>query len=156
MAQLVQLGLIAVLAGFIGTVIMTIAQWIEMAITKRESSTAPGQVFCKVFRINFRTLSDKRKTQLTYLVHFLYGTLWGLLLVLLTVLNVENTMMLILLYFVIVWVQGLVVYTLFDIAPWFWTWGLVPNLKEIFFKILLSGATVGSYIYLQGVMGFVP
>lgn len=155
MTELIQQGLTALLAGFVGTLVMTLAQWVEMIATKRTSSTTPAQAFCKIFKIDFEKLSEKAKTRLTYAIHFLYGTVWGLLLVALSLLNIENMMTVLLIYFLVIWLQGLVVYKAFDIAPWFWTWGLAANFKEVFFKIVLAASTVGAYIYLKGMMGIV-
>ncbi|WP_439883508.1 hypothetical protein ACSX1A_10095 [Pontibacter sp. MBLB2868] len=62
-------------AGLIGTAVMTIAQVIEMQLSGRESSDTPYKAVKKVFGVKAETEEDKET--ITNLTHIAYGTLWG-------------------------------------------------------------------------------
>ncbi|MFD2515148.1 hypothetical protein ACFSRY_14845 [Pontibacter locisalis] len=62
-------------AGLIGTAVMTIAQMIEMQISGRESSDTPYKAVKKIFGV--KAESEEDKETITNLTHIAYGTLWG-------------------------------------------------------------------------------
>jgi hypothetical protein len=64
------------LAGLAGTAAITVGQAIEMELTNREPSTAPAEAVEKVFGI--KAVDDEHKAQVANLVHWSYGTSWGL------------------------------------------------------------------------------
>ena len=132
----------ALIAGFLGTVVMTFSQLIDMFITKRKGSNSPAIAFSKVFRINFDKLSDKYKTILTYFVHFSYGTVWALAVYVLYLLGIQNTIYLIVIYFLITTIQGWIVIPLLDIGPNFWKWGIHSILSDAFHHLVLAISTV--------------
>ena len=138
------------IAGFLGTLVMTIFQLIEMFITKRKSSNSPAIAFAKVFRINFDKLSESGKTTLTYAVHFAYGTFWALAVYVLYLLGIQNTIYLIIIYFLITTVQGWIVIPLLKIGPHVWKWGVYSILSDAFHHLVLAIATVLIFVALIG------
>ncbi|WP_242919190.1 hypothetical protein [Pontibacter liquoris] len=64
------------LAGLAGTAAMTVAQLIEMQLTGREPSDTPYKAFSKVFGLKARNEEEKKK--LSNLIHWGYGTSWGI------------------------------------------------------------------------------
>ncbi|MEX0771872.1 MAG: hypothetical protein WEB89_02970 [Balneolales bacterium] len=65
------------LSGLAGTAAMTVVQMIEMNITGREGSTVPADAIEKV--MPFKAPENKEeKMKLAQLVHFAYGTTWGI------------------------------------------------------------------------------
>jgi hypothetical protein len=63
-------------AGLAGTLAMTVASTVEMKIRRRPASSAPAEVASKTLGITPR--DDEAKRRLGTLVHFAYGTAWGL------------------------------------------------------------------------------
>ena len=64
------------LAGVAGTAAISLSQAIEMKLTKREPSTAPADAAGKVLGIRPRHLAGKAR--FAHIVHWAYGTTWGL------------------------------------------------------------------------------
>lgn len=63
------------IAGLAGTVAISIAQMMEMKITGREGSDAPAEAVNKV--LNVDASDEAHKEQFVQLVHWTYGTAWG-------------------------------------------------------------------------------
>jgi hypothetical protein len=63
-------------AGFVGTVAMTIASTIEKNLRKRPPSSAPADAAGKVLGVQPR--DERGKQRFGNLVHYAYGTAWGL------------------------------------------------------------------------------
>ena len=136
------------IAGFLGTLVMTIFQLTEIFITKRKSSNSPAIAFAKVFRINLNKLSESGKTTLTYAVHFAYGTVWALAVYVLYLLGIQNTIYLIIIYFLFTTVQGWIVVPLLKIGPYVWKWGISSVLQDAFHHLVLAIATVLIFVAL--------
>lgn len=66
-----------IIAGLAGTLAITVSQMIEMKLTKREQSNTPAEAASKVLEIKPATPEAKEK--LTYEIHWMYGTLWGIM-----------------------------------------------------------------------------
>ena len=132
----------AFIAGFLGTVVMTITQLIEIFITKRKSSNSPALAFSKIFGIDFDKLPEKSKTTLTYVLHFSYGTGLALVVYVLYLLGLQNTTHLAIAYSIITVVQTWIVIPLVGIGPAFWKWGAMGILKDAFHHIVLAISTV--------------
>jgi hypothetical protein len=62
-------------AGLIGTGVMTIAQVLEMKMKNRGPSSAPAKAMEKVLEIEAR--GEDAEQRLSQLTHFAYGTSWG-------------------------------------------------------------------------------
>lgn len=67
---------IGIVAGLVGTAVMTVAQMVEMKISGRESSDTPYKAVKKTFGIEAQ--SDKDKELVNNATHFAYGTSWGI------------------------------------------------------------------------------
>jgi len=132
--------IISFIAGFLGTVVMTAGQEIQIRITKRPISYTPAIAFFKIFRLDFDALGNRAKGVASYAVHFAYGTAWGFPLALLYLAGFTDFIPTLIAYFLIVWIQGLVIVPLLGIAGPPWTWGLKANLFEVFFKALYTTA----------------
>lgn len=136
-------------AGFLGTVVMTIGQEIQIRVTKRPISYTPAIAFFKIFRLDFDALSSRVKGVASYAVHFVYGTAWGFPLALLYLAGFTDFIPTLIVYFLIVWVQGLTVVWLLRIAGPPWKWGLKANLMEFFFKALYATAGLSFFMILM-------
>lgn len=62
-------------AGVAGTAAMTLAQMVEMRITKREPSSAPADAASRVLGV--KPKGEEEKQRFSQMVHFAYGTSWG-------------------------------------------------------------------------------
>lgn len=67
---------IGIIAGLVGTVVMTAAQMIEMQFSGRKPSDTPYKAVKKTFGIETKT--DEAKELVSNLTHFAYGTTWGI------------------------------------------------------------------------------
>lgn len=66
---------IGIMAGLVGTAVMTAAQMIEMQISGRKSSDTPYKAVQKTFGIEAQSEEDKEL--LNNVTHVAYGTTWG-------------------------------------------------------------------------------
>ncbi|NJL32863.1 MAG: hypothetical protein HC893_02155 [Chloroflexaceae bacterium] len=64
-----------IIAGVIGTAAMTVSSTIEMQLRQREGSTTPAQAAGKVLGVTPR--SDEAAARFSNLMHWTYGTAWG-------------------------------------------------------------------------------
>jgi len=69
---------IGIAAGAVGTLVMTIGQTIEMAITDRPPSATPAKAVEKLTRIELATAADEQRASTP--IHWAYGTMLGALL----------------------------------------------------------------------------
>ncbi|MCX2740315.1 hypothetical protein [Pontibacter anaerobius] len=65
-----------IVAGLIGTAVMTVAQMIEMQLSDRDSSDTPYKAAKKVFGV--KAEDEESKENINNLMHFAYGTAWGI------------------------------------------------------------------------------
>lgn len=66
---------IGMVAGLVGTAVMTAAQMIEMQFSGREPSDTPYQAVKKTFGIEAQSEEDKELV--SNVTHFAYGSTWG-------------------------------------------------------------------------------
>ncbi|MBF8965518.1 hypothetical protein I0P70_19870 [Pontibacter sp. FD36] len=66
---------IGLIAGLVGTVVMTAAQMLEMQFSGRKPSDTPYQAVKKTFGIETKTEEDKELV--SNITHFAYGSTWG-------------------------------------------------------------------------------
>ena len=64
------------IAGFCGTAAMTLSQQIEMKLSGREPSTGPGDMVASLLGVEPK--GQREKETFSNLVHWTWGTLWGL------------------------------------------------------------------------------
>ena len=69
--------LVGLLAGFIGTIVMTVSEMVEMRLTGRPPSTVPGQVGAKTLGRDPNRVAHLER--LSTGVHWLHGTSMGAL-----------------------------------------------------------------------------
>jgi hypothetical protein len=67
---------IGIVAGLVGTAVMTAAQMIEMQFSGREPSNTPYKAVKKTF--GFETKSEEAKELISNVTHFAYGTTWDI------------------------------------------------------------------------------
>ena len=135
------------IAGFLGTALMTVSQLIEMKITRREASFTPAIIISRIFRIPFERLSERNKVRLNWTVHIGYGTLLGLTVPVL-MLFIQNLFALALINFIVVWGQGLIMVPLLGGHSPPWKWGLKWLFLDGFHHFVLSTATAVLYLTL--------
>ncbi|GHA55339.1 hypothetical protein [Pontibacter akesuensis] len=63
-------------AGLIGTAVMTIAQMVEMEMSGRDASNTPYKAAKKVFGVKAKDKESKKT--ISNLMHFVYGSSWGI------------------------------------------------------------------------------
>ena len=146
--SIISLFAVSFIAGFLGTVVMTVGQEIQIRITKRPISYTPAIAFFKVFRLDFDALGNRAKGVASYAVHFAYGTFWGFPLALFYLAGFIDFIPMLIVYFLIVWIQGFITISLLRIAGPPWTWGLKKNLIEFFFKALYTTASLSFFLIL--------
>ena len=64
------------IAGFCGTAAMTLSQQIEMTLSGREPSTGPGDMVASA--LGLEPKGQRERESFSQLVHWTWGTLWGL------------------------------------------------------------------------------
>lgn len=128
-------------AGFLGTIVMTFGQEIEIRINKRPISYSPAIAVFKILHLDFDALSLKTKVVLSYLVHFAYGTFWGFPLTVFYFLEITNFFIIVPIYFFIVLTQGWIVLPLLGIVGPPWAWGWKSVVTEMIHKVVFSVAT---------------
>lgn len=64
-----------IIAGLVGTLAMTLSSTLEMKLRGRKPSTVPGEAAGKVLGVE--PVGEEEKVRFSNLVHFAYGTGWG-------------------------------------------------------------------------------
>lgn len=140
--------LISFISAFAGTVAMTLSQEVEIRLTHRKISYTPAIAMFKILHLDFEKLHKTTKDFLSYVVHFGYGTVWGFPLALFYIFDFLNFVPVLIAYFFIVWIQGLIVIPLLGVSGPFWTWEKRAIATEIFHKIIYSAVTVVLFFWL--------
>jgi hypothetical protein len=136
------------IAGFVGTVAMTIASTIEMKLRKRPPSTAPADAAGKVLGVVPRDGTAKQR--FSNLVHYGYGTGWGLARAALGAALCERgrrraSIVEPLAFFAAIWGAALVMLPALGIAKPFWRWGAKAVAIDAFHHGVYAAATDGAY-----------
>jgi hypothetical protein len=109
------------LAGLAGTAAMTVSSTVEMKVRGREASSAPAKAAEKVLGIKeFQDGSAEKR--FSTLVHWGYGTGWGVARGVLRALGVTAKTATAL-HFFVVWGGAGVILPVLDVAPPITTWG---------------------------------
>lgn len=115
------------LAGLAGTAAVTVSQAIEMELTGREPSTTPAEAVEKVLGI--RAIDGEHKTQLAQLVHWGYGTSWGLFRSFLDLIGVRgpaaNKV-----HWIAIWATATAMLPGLEVAPPAWEWPTKMHVVE--------------------------
>jgi len=140
--------LLSFLAAFIGTLAMTLGQEIELRVNKRPISHTPAIAVFKILRLNFERLGGRMKLLIGYLVHFGYGTFLGFPLALFYLFDFVIFNPVLLIYYIVVLLQGWIILPLLGISGPVWSWGLKPVLTEMAHKAIYSLVTVIAFFAL--------
>jgi hypothetical protein len=104
-----------VLSGLAGTAAMTVSSTLEMKLRGRPPSTTPAKAAERVLGIEARDQSGEAR--LGQVVHWQYGTGWGLLRALLGTVGVEGHLAAPALHFAAVWGASLMALPVIGVAP---------------------------------------
>ncbi len=133
-------------AGLIGTGVMTLAQTVEMKLRGREPSLAPAHAVEKTFGIEPR--SEDAEQRLNQMTHFAYGSAWGLARALLGSAGVgaaaANS-----LHLLLVWGAALAMLPRLDLAPPVREWSKAEVAQDLGMHALYALATGAAYEWLE-------
>jgi hypothetical protein len=143
------------LAGLAGTAAMTIASTIEMKLRRRPPSSAPSDAAGKVLHVQPR--DDKGKQRFGTLVHYAYGTAWGLgraaigRALGLAAGRRRRSLVEVAVFFATVWGAQQVMLPALGVARPFWRWGAKEVAIDAFHHGVYAAATDGAYRLIAGV-----
>ncbi|MFW5813779.1 MAG: hypothetical protein ACOCXC_05555, partial [Fibrobacterota bacterium] len=106
--------------GLAATAVMTLAQQIEMKITGRSGSDTPARAGATVLGVT--PDSEEKKGRFNYMVHFFYGTVWGVAQGVLSLFGFTRTVAA-LFHFISMWVTGMIILPLLKASSPPWKWG---------------------------------
>jgi hypothetical protein len=133
------------LAGVIGTAIMTVAQQIEMGVTQRAPSGVPGEVAA---RLGGRRLDEVEHPRgLNQMMHWGHGTLMGAVRGLLAI-PIASWALATAAFFGLLWVGDVLIYRVLGITDWPWRWERDGLARDIGFKLLYVLATSAAFAAL--------
>jgi hypothetical protein len=146
------------IAGFVGTVAITIASTIEKKLRKRPPSTAPAEAAGKVLHVQAR--DEAGKSRLGNVVHYAYGTGWGLGRAALAAAfyaasgrrwgrRPRRSLLEPVAFFATVWGAALAMLPALGIAKPFWRWGAKEVAIDAFHHGVYAAATDGAYRLLS-------
>ena len=128
----------AILAGWIGTVVLTLSETVEMKLTGREASTVPGQVGSKLFGI--QTKNQEALHRLNTQVHWGHGVLMGSLRGVLCLFGLSR-LGATGIHYALVWGGDALLYAALGIAPLPWKWKRQELVTDMFHKGMYALAT---------------
>jgi hypothetical protein len=137
------------LAGLAGAAAMAIASTIEMKLRRRPPSSAPADAAGKVLHVQPR--DDQGKRRFGTLVHYAYGTAWGLGRAALgRALGLargrrRRSLVDALVFFATVWGAEQVMLPALGVARPFWRWGAKEVAIDAFHHGVYAAATDGAY-----------
>lgn len=134
-------------AGAAGTVAMTVSSTLEMKARGREGSSAPADAAAKVLGISDFE-GDAEKARFSNVVHWSYGTGWGIARALLRLAGlgpVQATAA----HLAVVWGGEAVMLPALDVAPPFWTWGAEEVAIDVGHHVVYALATALAFELLD-------
>lgn len=133
------------LAGAIGTAVMTAAQVIEMKVTNRAPSGVPGEVGA---RLSGRQLDDlNHPGEFNQMMHWGHGTMMGSVRGLLAI-PIGSWALATAVFFGLLWVGDVIIYRVLHITDWPWRWEADGLARDIGFKLLYVVATSAAFAAL--------
>lgn len=133
-------------AGVVGTAVMTLAQMIEMRARGREASTAPARAVEKTLGIV--PSSDEAERRLGLITHFAYGTAWGIARGLLGSAGVRKTAANSV-HLLLVWGAALAMLPRMGLAPPVRQWSKTELADDLVLHAVYAFATGGAYEWLE-------
>ncbi|MEY2440786.1 MAG: hypothetical protein QOJ46_212 [bacterium] len=134
-------------AGLAGTAAMTLSSTIEMRRRGRDASTAPADATAKVLGIAGFT-DDGAKARFSNLVHWGYGTSWGVMRALLGCTGLSPAAATAA-HLAAVWGNEAVMLPALDVAPPFYTWGAKEVAIDVSHHVVYALATGAAYELLH-------
>ncbi len=138
---------LGIVAGAVGTAVLTIAERAEMAMTGREPSTVPGQVGAKLAGREVES-NAALVERLNPVVHWGHGIAMGAVRGLLDVAGLKPASAT-LAFYPLVFGGDAALYRALDIAPEPWRWTRAELATDLFGKGVLAFATSATYIALD-------
>lgn len=134
-------------AGVAGTAAMTVSSTLEMKLRDRESSSAPADAAAKALGIE-GFADDAAKARFGTIVHWGYGTGWGVPRALMRVAGLSSAGATAG-HFAAVWGGEAAMLPKLDVAPPFWTWGAKEVAIDVWHHLVYVTATAVAYELLD-------
>jgi hypothetical protein len=134
-------------AGVAGTAAMTISSTLEMKARDRAASSAPADAAAKVLGIA-GFVDDAAKQRFGTLVHWSYGTGWGLVRALIGFTGLPPAAATAA-HLAAVWGSEAVMLPSLGVAPPFWTWGAEEVAIDVGHHVVYAAATGLTYELLH-------
>lgn len=134
-------------AGFAGTAAMTVSSTLEMKRRGRAASSAPADATAKLLGIE-RFGDDAAKARFSNLVHWGYGSAWGVVHGLLRIAGLPPAKATAL-HLAAVWGNEAAMLPALDVAPPFWTWGAQEVAIDVGHHVVYATATGLAYELLS-------
>jgi len=144
LAEAIGKGLVA---GFAGTAAMTLSSTVEMKLRGRAASSAPADATAKVLGIA-GFADDAAKARFGTLVHWGYGTGWGVVRALLELAGLTPAQATAA-HLAAVWGNEAAMLPALDVAPPFWTWGAEEVAIDVLHHVVYAAATGLAYELLD-------
>ncbi len=135
------------LAGLAGTAAMTVSSALEMRLRDRSASTAPADATAKVLGID-GFVDDAAKNRFSNLVHWGYGTGWGVVHGLLDLAGLPPAKATAA-HLAAVWGNEAAMLPTLGVAPPFWTWGATEVAIDVWHHVVYATATGIAYEALR-------
>lgn len=135
------------LSGLAGTAAMTVSSTLEMRLRGRAASTAPADATAKVLGIE-GFVHDAAKNRFSTLVHWGYGTGWGVVHGLLDVTGLPPAKATAA-HLAAIWGSEAAMLPTLDVAPPFWTWGATEVAIDVWHHVVYATATGIAYEALR-------
>jgi len=126
---------------------MTVSSTLEMKLRGRAASSAPADATAKVLGIE-RFGDDAAKARFSNLVHWGYGSAWGVVHGLLRVAGLPAAKATAL-HLAAVWGNEAAMLPALDVAPPFWTWGAQEIAIDVGHHVVYATATGLAYELLS-------
>lgn len=136
--------LIGLVAGAIATAVLTAAEYVDKALTKRPASLVPGKVLVSLTGGDPQT-DTERAEKLNWPVHIMHGTAVGAVLAALSLLDLSAVLTTVL-FFVLLLGLDWVMYMVLGVTPPPWRWSGSAMTRELVLKGLFAAA-VGIAFY---------
>lgn len=132
------------LAGLMGAAVMTLSQRVEMAVSKRPPSTAPGQVGVRLLG-----RGDKDVQRLSPVVHWGHGAAMGAVRGVLGTTGLRGPAASAV-FFGMLWSGDAMLYRALGIADWPWRWSRTALITDVGHKAVYAVTTGLVYDALSG------
>jgi hypothetical protein len=133
-------------AGVVGTAAMTVSSTLEMKIRDRPASNAPAEAAAKVLGVEPK--GEEERARFSNLVHWGYGTAWGVARGLADAAGLEGTRATAV-HFGAVWGSEQIMLPALGVAPPFWRWGTKEVAIDALHHLVYAGATSLAYAYID-------